>query len=210
MKPACPACAQSIALDDINVQTDLALCRGCGQIVRLSEINEAGFDESALRHPPKGAWYRQTPTETVVGATTRHGSAFFLVPFLCVWSGGSLGGIFGSQIRSGNLHWGLVLCSIPFLVGSVFLGSITLMSIGGKVEVRLRGRRGEVFVGIGPLGWKRLIDIGQTKTICEGIHDRSPGIELKGRSSLRFGANLSEARRRFVLNALRLYKARQG
>ncbi len=214
MKLACPACSQIFPPDNINVRTDLALCPACGRIARPSGLSDAGFDENALGQPPKGSWYRQAPTETVVGATTRHGIAIFLVPFGCLWSGGSLGGIYGSQIKSGNFNLFMSLFGLPFLVGSIVLWSIALMAICGKVEVRLRGRQGVVFTGIGPVGWKRPLDLDAVDTIAEEYPRmgrsaaRGAAIVLKGsRSQLRFGTQLSDTRRRFILNALKLHKA---
>ena len=38
MSTDCPACRSEIATGDINVSTDLALCRACGNSFRFSEI----------------------------------------------------------------------------------------------------------------------------------------------------------------------------
>ena len=50
-----------------------------------------------------------------LGATTRSPIAFFLVPFMCVWSGGSLGGVYGSQVLNGEFDLGISLFGIPFI-----------------------------------------------------------------------------------------------
>ena len=37
--------------------------------------------------------------------STRSCIAFFLVPFTLFWAGGSLGGIYGTQIAKGEFNW---------------------------------------------------------------------------------------------------------
>jgi hypothetical protein len=213
MKFTCPACRQPFAAENINLHTDLALCTGCGQIARPSELADADFERAELRNPPKGAWYRPSLHEVVIGATTRHPSAFLLVPFMCVWSGFSLGGIYGTQIKNGDFSLLMSLFGLPFLVGSIALGSIALMAVCGKVEVRLRGRAGVIFVGVGPLGWKRAIDLNEIDHITEQAGamnypgSQGTGILLQGRTRLRFATNLTEARRYFIFQALKTIKA---
>ncbi len=104
----CPKCRREIPLEDVNVSTDIALCRQCNQPWSYAELveesNEQAFDPT---RPPRGAWFRQNPARGFeVGATTRNAGAFFLVPFMCVWSGFSLGGIHGSQIVKGHFNLG--------------------------------------------------------------------------------------------------------
>lgn len=213
MKFQCPTCGQPFIAENINIQTDVALCAGCNQISRPSDLVDTDYVPASFNRPPKGAWYRTSMNEIVIGATTRHPMAFFLVPFACVWSGGSMAGIYGTQIKNGSFNWMMSLFGLPFLVGSIFLISATLMAIFGKVEVRLRGRRGTIFVGIGSLGWKRAVNLDEVETITEeglaGRHSgyQGMGIVLQGRTRLRFATNLNETRRYFVLNALRAIKA---
>lgn len=215
MKFNCPSCRLPFLPENINIQTDLALCKDCGGIARISELVDEEFDTSTLSQPPKGAWYRQTMSETIIGATTRHPMAFMMVPFMCVWSGFSLGGIYGTQITNGKFSLMMSLFGLPFLIGTILLGSLALMAVCGKVEVRLRGRRGVVFVGVGSLGWKRALNLDEVDTIIEETHatnypgSQGAGIVMKGKSRLRFATNLSEARRHFMLNALKAVKSRK-
>jgi hypothetical protein len=215
MKPVCPACGQPIPPASINVATDVALCPACGHLASLATLLASPPAPSAapsLEHPPKGAWARRGMEGPVFGATTRSPIAFFLVPFMAVWSGFSLGGIYGSQIRNGEFNLFASLFGLPFLGGSILFGSIALMSICGKVEVRLRHRQGTIFTGIGPIGWTRRFNLDEVETIEETTRQSSrgrsrTGITLRGKSSLTFGTGLSEARRWFLLNVLRGLKA---
>lgn len=217
MKFHCPTCAVPLLPENINLHTDLALCKGCGNLARPSELADDDFTPVTLTRPPKGAWYRQTMSETVIGATTRNPGAFFLIPFTFVWAGGSMTGIYGSQIQSGEFSLVMSLFGLPFLVGSIVLIATTLMSVCGKVEVRLRDRQGVIFVGVGGLGWKRRIHLDHIDTITEhgwsGANypgHQGSGILLQGRSRLRFATNLNEPRRHFMLNALKTLKAGRG
>jgi len=212
MKFFCPNCRQPLLPENINVQTDLALCKACGQVSQLSKLVDADFDPAVLDHPPPGAWYRETMSECVFGATTL---AFFLVPFMCVWSGFSLGGIYGTQLIHGKFNLMMSLFGLPFLIGTFFLGSIALMAVGGKLEVRVRDGLGTVFVGIGGLGWTRRFNLAEVDSIEDSYtpgrrNGGSTSILLRGQSVLRFGSQLTEPRRYFILNVLKRLKNQTG
>lgn len=121
-----------------------------------------------ISNPPKGTWYERGIHETVFGASTRSPIAIFLIPFMCAWSGLSLGGIHGSQIKKGEFDLTMSLFGLPFLIGTIILGSVVLMSLFGKVEVTL-GQKSKVFLGVGPIGWSRYFDWHSIKTIREEL-----------------------------------------
>lgn len=210
----CPTCGQPIPVDDINIAADTAMCRGCRLVVAVSSVVHgtravAPAPVIDLASPPRGAYYRDDGVETVIGATTRSGMALFLVPFMAIWSGGSLGGIYGSQIVKGQFDLTTSLFGIPFLLGTLLLGSIALMSVGGRVEVRLRHGEGTVFTGFGPLGRKQHFDAAGVRIVREDYagwsSNRQPrqSIVLEGAERLAFASLLSEPRRYFVKEALR-------
>jgi hypothetical protein len=76
--------------------------------------------------------------------------AFFLVPFALFWAGGSLGGIYGTQIAKGEFNLWMSLFGLPFLAGSVFLVAITIMAVAGRTVVELAG--GKLSIRTGALG----------------------------------------------------------
>src|SRR5262249_50986274 len=110
-------------------------------------------DEFNIDEPPRGAWFKETDRGWLVGASIRSAVAFFVVPFMCVWSGISLGGIYGTQIVKGELNLGMSLFGIPFIYGTLLWGSIAAMTVCGKVIVTTEDDDGRVFVGVGPIGW---------------------------------------------------------
>jgi hypothetical protein len=193
--------------------TDLAFCPQCNEGFKVSDsIDQDTMNPEILRSPPKGAWFRKEMDRIVVGATTRSPIAFFLVPFMCVWSGGALGGIYGSQIAKGEFDLGSSLFGIPFIIGSIVFWSLALMSICGKVEVSI-GKASHVFVGVGRVGWTRRFEWAAVQTIREGFSMVSyPGghqgtIVMEGETRIRFGTGLNDKRRYFVLNALKYLKS---
>jgi hypothetical protein len=193
----------------LNVATDFARCDRCDEVFELSTLVRAGAAGSVdLDNPPRGTWYQGEFNGFVVGATTRHLMALFLVPFLCVSSGFSLRGIYGSQFIQGRFDVFQSLFWIPFVLGTLLLGSMALMAVCGKVVVRVADSEGDVFTGIGPLEWRRLFDAQQITSLriepYVSGRQHSMRIVLDGPHKLRFGSLLTEARRDFIANALRL------
>ena len=117
MEILCPSCRSRIPADDLNVSTDIALCRACDKPFRISEaVGSAPADPQLLATPPSGAWFDPLPDGFRAGASTRSWMALFIVPFTCVWSGGSLFGIYGTQIVHGRFNVGMSLFGLPFLL----------------------------------------------------------------------------------------------
>jgi len=208
----CPNCQTPIPPDDINIARDTALCRACSALTAVSSVVHGQTQPAGVfdpQTPPSGAWCRDDGIETVIGATTRSPMALFLVPFMLVWSGFSLGGIYGRQLVTGKLDLVSSLFGIPFLLGSVVLGGLTLLCVCGKAEVRLRQDEGTIFVGVGTLGWKRRFNVSGVQAIREDwagwSSNRRPrrAIILEGATRISFGSMLNEPRRYFVLESLR-------
>lgn len=198
-------------MDDINVSTDLALCRGCGKTFSFSGIVEASAtDGPDLAAPPTGAWFEQLPRGFRVGASTRSWVAFFIVPFTCVWSGLSLSGLYGKQITSRHLEPFPSLFGLPFLIGSVIMVSMCAMTVAGKVELSQSEDRLSVFIGVGKLGWTRTFLWSDFTSAREdgrrsGFNWNGHGqvIVMEGKRRVAFGSMWNEEKRYFVLSALR-------
>jgi hypothetical protein len=220
MQLTCPSCHGKIAAEDINVSTDVALCRACGNTFRISETLGGGILSSImslapappgpvdLKSPPRGAWYTPLADGFTAGATTRSWMALFIVPFTCVWSGGSMFGIYGMQIVKGHFSLPMSLFGIPFLLGSILLVSWCAMTVAGKVTVTVNGDRLAIFTGVGPLGITRVFRVSDFKTagLDFGSVSTNNGpsrvIRLAGTRSAAFGSALSTDRRYFLLGAL--------
>lgn len=209
MEPRCTGCRSPIPLADVNVSTDVALCRRCGRTHSYAElVRDASETPVDLGKPPGGAWFREIPRGFEVGASTRSFVALFLVPFACVWSGGSLSGIYGTQIARGELDLFLSLFGIPFLLGSIFLWTACAMAVLGKVVVRVEGDEGTAFTGAGPFGRTRRFSWREVSSVKGGSllgANGKPGfgVSLEGPQPVSIGTGLTPARLRFLRDALR-------
>ena len=76
----------------------------------------------------------------------------FLIPFTCVWAGGSMWMLYGQQIVERTFDLEATLFGIPFLIGSVVLVWQCLFMLFGKRVLTLSGGNGRYFVGVGPIG----------------------------------------------------------
>ena len=210
MRVECPTCKQAIPAEAINVAKDVAMCPACHEAFALSELVAQGRETDLdLGEPPSGTWFRTEANGWELGGTTRHPIAFFLVPFMCVWSGFSLGGIYGSQIVKGKFDPTMSLFGLPFVAGTVLFGSLMLMTIVGKVMIRVEDGDGVIFTGVGALGWRRRFqwdDVNRVEEIVTSY--QSPGnsgrmLALEGKTRLTFGSMLNQGRRYFFLQVLR-------
>ncbi|MFA5553460.1 MAG: hypothetical protein WCZ89_00625 [Phycisphaerae bacterium] len=216
MKIQCPKCRQAVPAEQVNMGNDLAFCPRCNAGFKISQSFDLdSFNEDVLHNPPNGAWFREEIGQIVVGASTRSAIAFFLVPFMCVWSGGALGGIYGSQIISGKFNLGMSLFGIPFVIGSIIFWALALMAVCGKIEVRIGSIESTVFTGVGSLGWTKRFDWHSVQSIKEELfhvqnsNNNGAAIILEGQERIRFGSGLNEQRRYFVLNALKYLKSQE-
>jgi hypothetical protein len=207
MRVTCPSCGRALPADELNVATDVGACRGCNEVFKLSDVVTTDAQDVNVLAPPPGAWFRELPDGFEVGATTRSPTAFFLVPFMVVWSGGSLGGIYGAQIKSGTFSPMMSLFGLPFLLGSVIFWSIALMAVAGTCRITVKGRDAALFQGFGPFGWTRRFAWGDVRTVTEtmrsGRDARGGAVLLEGATRIKFTSNMSEERRYFVVQALR-------
>ncbi len=208
----CPTCNKPIPPADFNIATDVAFCRACNKTIAISEVVR-GFTKQPVAAgpaaPTSGTWFHDDGVETRIGASTRSPVAFFVVPFAAIWSGFSLGLIYGSQITSGKFNVVYSLFGIPFLLASLVIWSMALMLIAGKIEVRLRSGEGVIFTGMGPIGRTKRFSVSEITTIREdwsGLRtNRQPRkmIILEGARRITLGTMLNEPRRYFLLQSLR-------
>lgn len=211
MKLTCPKCQQVIAPEQINVAEGAALCPGCGEVYQLGELLEPEqlASEGDLGDPPRGAWFKASLEEWEVGTTTRSAVAWFLVPFMCVWSGFSLGGLYGSQIIAGQFDLGKSVFGIPFLLGTILFGSIAVMSVCGKVYLRVVGDAALLFMGVGAAGWRKrfawnsVIRVREKESQGENGSSYSIVLERQQGAPIQFIGFVNDERRRFILQVLR-------
>lgn len=150
----CPDCGLPIETADLAPADGVAVCRFCEKPHALAACQAAlPFEHRNIlpeAAPPKGVKVEETMDGFRLTLSTRSCIAFFLVPFTLFWAGGSLGGIYGTQIAKGKFELVQSLFGLPFLAGSVFLVAFTVMAVAGRCVVELAG--GRLTVRTGALG----------------------------------------------------------
>ena len=195
----CPDCGLPIATEDLAPAQGLAVCRFCEKPFPLAASQAAvpyerrpSVPELA---PPKGVSLVETMDGFHLSISTRSWAAVFLVPFTLVWSGGSLGGIYGTQIAKGEFGLAQSLFGLPFLIGSVFLIGLTVMAVAGRLIVELAG--GRLRLRAGALGvyrtksadWRDVRGCRLTEVSLRGRYSNSFQVEVavEGGKPLRVG-----------------------
>ena len=150
----CPDCGLPIQAADLAPAQGVAVCRFCEKPFPMeacqAAVPFADRNIVPVMTPPKGVDLVETMDGFRLTLSTRSCIAIFLVPFTLVWAGGSLGGIYGTQIAKGEFNWMMSLFGLPFLVGSFFLIALTVMSVAGRTVVELAG--GKFSIRTGALG----------------------------------------------------------
>ncbi len=159
----CPNCKFRIGLDDINVQTDIALCRNCGGTFSFSLIHEASelLSGESLDLPTRGVRiYEDFGGRKTIVYKALSPVLLFLIPFTAFWSGLSMWGLYIQPLMKGQINWSKFLFGVPFLLGTIVLLSVIFFLLFGKWVITLGNGQGSVFVGAGALGWKRYFTYG--------------------------------------------------
>ncbi len=192
-----------------------------------------------LNSPPAGTWLRDDGEQVVLGATTRSlGGAIVMLLVNLFWNGGVcifIGAAIAGALVAFNVPiptWAplpnpnnvsppvntiggalsLLIFMTPFIAVGLVLLACLLMSIAGKEVVRVRGTKATVFVGVGPIGWRRRFDatrVRQIEIVNYGEHGESGGIAWKpailidADRTIKFGQMLSEDRMAYLVAVLR-------
>lgn len=206
----CPKCHSELAFADINIQKDIAHCSQCNHVFTISEeVREAehkvipvDFD---IESPPNGASFERRGDHIIYGAHTRSKIAIFLIPFMLIWSGGSIGMIYVRQIITGEYSIFLSIFGLPFLAGTIFFLWIIMQSLAGKVIVTLDNKGGEIFSGVGKLGikkeflWEDVVQVIDKPSTTKTMRNGNRIISIEGAKRINFGNALSDERRDYIL-----------
>ena len=197
------------------------VCPKCGERFRLEDLiaeDDASTGDSRLLsgNPPKRLTVESDYVDGMHVTTIRYKRicpiALFLIPFTCVWAGGSLSGIYGSQIVKHAFDLKLSLFGIPFVIGSLVLVSACLFALFGKHVLKLSCGNATYFCGVGPIGrTTRFCYNRETKVLCGEtayrVNGRSqPRIELKnlnGAVSVKICTGMDEGALEYVAALLR-------
>jgi hypothetical protein len=123
----------------------------------------------------------------------------------CIWSLVSIYGIYVTQITSGQFDLKLSFLGLPFLLGSAILVAVSAMATCGQARLTVNGNRGEIFIGVGPLGWRRRFDWSSIRRVRN--HEASVALDGDERILFGSGPSMTEAQCNFIVSALRQFLA---
>ena len=204
MEVNCNHCKRKIDAANINVAKDTAYCLSCEKLTSLSSLLEASPSKNFdFKQTVSGINVEERGYSWSINASHRSLMALFLVPFTLVWAGGSLSGIYGTQLINGEFDPGQSLFGLPFLIGSIVLTTFTLMSLFGRTNVSCENGKALVFMGIGSIGWSRRFDWRSIERITESDSRQNNHLSLEGTKRMNFGWGLSSEKQYFISNYLK-------
>lgn len=204
----CPKCTELIAPDSINLETDVARCSACNEVFTVLDLVEAGEARHFSENPPPGTWFEKTSDGFRAGSSTRQRGTVFLVVFLSAVSAIALLSVFAPLLDSSFTIAFTITGIIVFVISGLFW-FFAALGTWGKVVVEVHDDRGSVFVGIGPLGRKKLFDWTGVSAIRQEESKRQyPGAQdyhlvIQAGRPIVFGSMLNALRRFFMLGVLR-------
>ena len=208
MKIVCPKCAREVALADVNIQTNVLLCRACNEMFPLADDLPEGSevpDDFSLDNPPAGAWYEQGMDGDSAGASCRGiGGLLFALVFALGFGGFPLAIMLGVVKTQGGDQPPFWFFAIFLLVG----GGATivfLLKLLGRTTITVSATGGDVFTGIGPFGWRKAFlteEIERVGTEQCGTTNGKPMYRLAlykvDGTKIGFGMMLSAARQEYL------------
>lgn len=174
VKPfTCPNCRQELPLADVNMAEDMALCRACGYTGPfLSSSRVPRLSDEEIANPPKRVKLARGFGDTLtITCQPRRGGLLFLIPFTLLWSGFSLGGIYGQQIWNREFDLTSSLFGLPFLLGTVVLLGAIFQLLFGKTTIQLSPGKAQIKTNV--LGWRRTREIEITSATTVSLQKSS-------------------------------------
>ncbi len=181
MEVSCPTCRGPIKSDNINVAKDTAYCVKCESLHALSSLASSNSTQSTPRFDPyekvDGLVVDDKSYMWTIDVSHRSKKALFLIPFTCLWAGGSMYSIYGQQYLSGEYDIVTSLFGIPFLLGSLFLIGMCFMSMFGRTHISCDNDKALYFIGVGAIGkyrrfrWSSITKVNDSSSIYYDYDD---------------------------------------
>jgi len=209
----CQSCGAVIPLADVNVSSDIALCRACGNTMPFSGLVPISDSSVDLQHPPKGV---RIVEDILQGKSIiyRRFSPFllFLIPFSTVWSGLTFA-VYGTQIRAGRFDLDKSLLGLPLLIMTVCLLSLTIFLLLGRWRISVNRDQLAVAAGVGPIGWTRRLACDRSARVSikrsskwmvgrSNVPESQIQVDCQG-NILKFGTMLPEEVKNFIAELIR-------
>lgn len=207
MPALCSACGSAIAIEDINVQRDTAVCRRCGYATSYSAIVHAPV-ASLYTAPPEGCHIDILGERWRVMASTRNWMFFPTLGFTLVWNAFLAVFVIG-MFKNPKGTPCIAFLSLHFAAG-IYMIVQTLCYAIGHVEAVIESDVLTLSTGIGPLCWRRRRWLADIRGVREDTQRAKVGMRgsmatyliLDGPEPLKFGSQLNDTRRQFMHAAI--------
>jgi|JI6StandDraft_1071083.scaffolds.fasta_scaffold09792_4 hypothetical protein len=160
----CPACQSAIPLEEVNVSTDIALCRACGQTSSFAEL--AAWSDVEHGPPPKHLRIEERADGSIQMTYKRIPFvAFFILPVLLLWGYSFLWKPFVQPWLEGSSVVQSQSGTPPVIHLIIIFSALTGWLFFGSWRIILRDGLGKVLVGIGPLCYTRSFHYDRTSQV---------------------------------------------
>ncbi len=154
----CPHCGAVIPAEDVNVAQDVALCRGCGQTSRFSDLVRDEEDAAVnLDKIPKRMSVLKTMHGLEVSCKHKKSTAIFFIIFALFWD--AIVSIFVVQCINGFLSgegdWFMCLFLVPFVTVGVAVPMVVIYLLFGHMKLKLNPGWEELYYGVGGIGRRK-------------------------------------------------------
>ena len=190
----CPSCGARIALRDINVKSDVMLCRACGKTTSCSRYLQREASDKAPGEPPKRVRVihndatfdrpREERIEWKYGLWgVLFGALWTCLGGIVLWQ--DIGWYCGWVHRVTNPEIGLVVSPFIFLMGLAF----TIFSLFGKFSLSIVEGRCTYFIGVGKIGRKREFKLQRDTSVEFEVVQAKKGSEQQYWKQIRISNN---------------------
>lgn len=193
-------------------------------------MGEHHSDPPAVDPPPSGCTLETGPMGQIILAASARSlpMALFMGFFSLIWNG--VVSVFLVVTSASLLHHSglapasmqgslpelplamaiaMIVFLIPFVLIGIFVLGLCFMALGGRVQVTIDKDAGEIFTGVGPLGWRQRFNAIAVTSVR--LYHAAPArngqnshaVEINGARRIRFGSMLSAQRAAWLCAATR-------
>lgn len=206
----CPSCGSLLAVEDVNMAADMALCRACNKVSRFSELVQEKRDEEILDFVPRRMNVAKTLKGLEVTYRKRKGEGFFLLLFTVFWNAVTGFALFSEMREMTYESLPVLLFLIPFVLIGVGTFAGALYALFGRMTLTLTPGRGELFRGVGKLGRRQHFLLAKDSHISIEASNMERNdktldkivVQQPGGKPFEFGTGIAEAEAREYVVAL--------
>lgn len=148
-------------MENVNMATDMALCRICKKVSKFSELVQEKRDEEILESLPRRMKVMKTARGLEVTYKKPKIVGFLYLFFSLFWNAVTYGLLLVMMnTKAGSNMVGQLFC-IPFMLIGLGMFLATVYALFGRITLTLTPGRGELFRGVGNLGRRQQFVLGK-------------------------------------------------